>query len=226
MRNDILMVDDDKDLNEIVKMYLEDKEMNVRTVTQGIMFRKAFQEKKPDLIILDIDLPGTDGFQLCQYVRETSQNIPIIFLTNYHQESHRIQSFELGADDFMAKPFSLEELRLRIIARLKDKHMFWQQKVLHFGNFVLDLQSETLTKDQKSVQLTSIEMDIFRLLASHSDQIYSEKDIYEEVWKDNYNQDTRMVNVHISNLRKKIEKLDCTNKYIQTQWGKGYKYVG
>lgn len=126
----------------------------------------------------------------------------------------------------MAKPFSLEELRLRIITRLKDKHNFKQQTCLTFGQIILNLQTEQLTYNQKSVSLTTTEIDIFYLLVSHPNQIYSEKEIYENIWNNQYIQDTRMVNVHISNLRKKIQKIDPNHKYIQTVWGKGYKYVG
>lgn len=225
MANDILMIEDDRDLCEIVTMYLYDKGMQVRAVYQGRMMEEELSKKIPDLIILDIELPDRDGFELCQKIRKIDENVPIIFLTNHIQESNRIQAFEMGGDDFVSKPFSLEELRLRIMTRLKDKQRFKQQTSLTFGTVTLDLQSEELMIGLHSIQLTSIETEIFRLLASHPDKIYSEKDIYSMIWKENYNRDTRMVNVHISNIRRKLEKIDPNHKYIQTIWGKGYKYV-
>lgn len=225
MANDILMIEDDRDLCEIVTMYLYDNGMQVRAVYQGRMMEEELSKKIPDLIILDIELPDRDGFELCQKIRKIDENVPIIFLTNHIQESNRIQAFEMGGDDFVSKPFSLEELRLRIMTRLKDKQRFKQQTSLTFGTVTLDLQSEELMIGLHSIQLTSIETEIFRLLASHPDKIYSEKDIYSMIWKENYNRDTRMVNVHISNIRRKLEKIDPNHKYIQTIWGKGYKYV-
>ena len=225
MTNDILMIEDDRDLCEIVTMYLYDKGMQVRAVYQGRMMEEELLKTIPDLIILDIELPDRDGFELCQKIRKIDENVPIIFLTNHIQESNRIQAFEMGGDDFVGKPFSLEELRLRMMKRLKDKQRFKQQTSLTFGTVTLDLQSEELMIGHHSIQLTSIETEIFRLLASHPDKVYSEKDIYSIIWKENYNRDTRMVNVHISNIRRKLEKIDPNHKYIQTIWGKGYKYV-
>lgn len=112
MANDILMIEDDRDLCEIVTMYLYDKGMQVRAVYQGRMMEEELSKKIPDLIILDIELPDRDGFELCQKIRKIDENVPIIFLTNHIQESNRIQAFEMGGDDFVSKPFSLEELRL------------------------------------------------------------------------------------------------------------------
>ncbi|MFR7592672.1 MAG: response regulator transcription factor [Longibaculum sp.] len=226
MQNDILMIDDDSDLNEIVGMYLENNGMIFRSIHKGCLLKEELDKKVPDLIILDIELPDIDGFELCQIIQEKDENLPIIFLTNHHEEENRIRAFRLGGSDFVGKPFSLEELRLRIVARLKDKQNFKQLTCLKFGNMRLNLQTEELIYERQSISLTSTEMNIFHLLASHPDKIYSEREIYENVWNDQYVQDTRMVNVHISNLRKKIQKIDSKHKYIQTVWGKGYKYVG
>lgn len=226
MQNDILMIDDDQDLIEIVEMYLVDKGFYFRKIYRGRFLDEEMEKKIPDLIILDIELPDRDGFDLCQQIRRYDENLPIIFLTNHHEENNRIQAFELGGDDFLSKPFSLEELRLRIITRLKDKHLLKQQTKFKFGNLILDISNETLSVLDQTIELTTTEMDIFRLLAAHPNVIYSEKEIYSQIWEEDYNKDTRMVNVHISNLRKKIDQISPAHKYIQTVWGKGYKYIG
>ena len=226
MENDILMVDDDLDLNEIVGIYLKKSGMEFRSINRGLLLKEELDKKLPDLIILDIELPDRDGFELCQLIQQRDENLPILFLTNHHEEKNRIQAFQLGGNDFLGKPFSLEELRLRIITRLKDKHNFKQQTCFMFGELTLNLQTEELIYHEKSVSLTALEIEIFKLLATHPQKIYSEKDIYINIWNDQYSQDTRMVNVHIANLRKKIQKIDSQHKYIQTLWGKGYQFVG
>lgn len=226
MANDILMIDDDQDLNEIVGMYLNECGMDFRSISLAYLWQSELDKKIPDLIILDIEMPGINGFELCTQIREFNEDIPIIFLTNHFEVNNRIQAFQRGGNDFLAKPFSLEELKLRIVARLKDKMLLSQKKRFVFGEVILDLQERQIWIHHKSVVLTAIELEIFRLLASHPQTIYNEKDIYAAIWKEHYNQDTRMVNVHISNLRKKLESLDTKHKYIHTVWGKGYQYIG
>ena len=226
MDNNILMIDDDKDLNEVVDMYLSNYGMTFRSIAYASLWRDEIQKEKPDLIILDIEMPGINGFDICQEIRQFDDDISILFLTNHVEENNRIQAFLKGGNDFLGKPFSLEELRLRIEARLKDKRILQNKKLFQFGDITLNLQTSQIMMKDKKIELTPVEVEIFYLLGSHPFHIYSEKDIYAIIWKEKYDQDTRMVNVHISNLRKKLMYLDAKHKYIQTIWGKGYQYIG
>ncbi|MFR7592676.1 MAG: response regulator transcription factor [Longibaculum sp.] len=226
MLNDILMIDDDQDLNEVVGMYLIDKGMKFRSLCQPHLWKEEIAKKKPHLILLDVEMPGYNGFDLCQDMRNMGLSIPIIFLTSHSEEENRIQSFETGGNDFMAKPFSLEELRLRIEARLKDKQLLKKKSLYTFGDLECNIRENYITIFGKTIVLTNIEMAILYFLATHPQKVYSEKEIYQRVWHESYNQDTRMVNVHISNIRKKIKKIDHNHTYIQTIWGKGYQFIG
>lgn len=226
MGNDILIVDDDYDLSEIVAMFLEDKDYTVRVIGRASMVKQAIEDRSPDLILLDIEIPDGDGFDICNQIRQCDEEVPIIFLSSHIDEQNRIRSFETGGNDFLGKPFSLEELYLRIEARLRDKHRLKQRTVFQVGELLMDAQKEILSKGGQTIRLTATEIKILKLFVMHPGKIYSEKEIFSEIWEETYNQDTRMVNVHISNLRKKIEKVDPSHKYIQTIWGKGYQYAG
>lgn len=224
--NNILIVDDDRALCEVITIYLNDYGFNVYSLHHSHLVLPWINNNEPDLVILDINLSSGNGFELCQEIRKNDEEIPIIFLTNHVSEENRIRSFKTGANDFVGKPFSLEELKLRIEARLKDKHLLKQKTKIKYKNLILDLQLGSLSNGDKNVVLTTTEVQIFRLLADHPTKVFSERDIFLNIWKDLYDQDTRMVNVHISNIRKKIKKVDPTNKYILTSWGKGYHFIG
>lgn len=226
MKNKLLIVDDDRELCEILKLYLEDFGFDVKTMFHSARLMEVLHKELPDLIVLDIEMPGEDGFACCEKIREFYEDIPIIFLTSHQQVDNRVKSFKLGANDFVGKPFSLEELKLRIETRLKDYQRLKKQTSLYFGNLVLDLLTEKISYQGCEISLTSIEMEIFQLLAKHPEKIYSEKEIFMIIWKEDYTLDTRMVNVHISNIRKKLLKIDPNHKYIQTRWSKGYQYIG
>jgi len=219
MEEKILIVDDDKNVHEILTMYLQKENYRVITADNGIEALDLIEKERPDLIILDIMMPDMDGKEVIQNLRKENQ-IPVIFLSARSEEFDRILGLELGADDYVTKPFSPREVVARIKANLKRSNPeINRSRIIKYPDLVIDPVNRSVEANDQKIQLTPKEYELLLLLASHPDRVFERELLYERVWgMDSYGS-ARSVDVHINWLRDKL-KLD----YIKTVWGVGYKF--
>ena len=209
----ILIIDDDKDVLIAAEQYLQKNNEDVFTATGGSKGLRVLKQETIDCIVLDVLLKGESGFDLCRKIRSFSSED----LKN---------GFLMGADDYITKPFSLEELYLRIQARIRQYYQIpSRQKILNFFPLRINLDARTIQIQDNRVPLTMSEFDILVLLAQTPEHVYTISEIYQRVWKMPDMNSTHTVQVHIANLRKKLEEAWGDHMFIQTVWGKGYKFV-
>jgi two-component system, OmpR family, alkaline phosphatase synthesis response regulator PhoP len=218
----ILIVDDEKDILEFLKYNFEKEGYIVFTAQNGIEGKEAAFKTKPDLIILDIMMPGIDGVELCKELRESSDfsETLIIFLTARGEDYSQIAGFEVGADDYIAKPVKPRVLLARVKALLKRKGKTKSdQKVIDIGNVVIDLNKREIIIGENSIHLPKIEFEILVLLVSYPGKIFTREEIYSKIWGNEVFVSDRTLDVHIRKLREKIG-----NEYIKTIKGVGYGF--
>lgn len=230
----ILVVDDEPTIREVVRKYLERERFKVVEAESGTQVLPLIQKHAPDLVVLDIMLPGTDGLSITRSLRDPVEtaslrldgDIPIILLTALGDEPRRITGFELGADDYIVKPFSPRELvmRAKAILRRKSGGNPVTGKPVQFGSFSLDPRSRSLTLSDRLVDLTAKEFDLLYFLVQHPRQVFTRTQLIEQVWGYEFDGDDSTVTVHIRRLREKIEADSSHPIYIQTVWGAGYKF--
>ena len=223
MARDILVVEDDSNILELICMYLEKEGFDVRTANNGGKAIEEFQKKEPDLILLDIMLPVMDGWGVCAKVRETSK-VPIIMLTAKSEVMDRIHGLEMGADDYLVKPFEMKELIARINAVLRRSEIPDDtRKRLSFDKLAIDLDSYELVVDGKKIDTPPKELELLYHLASTPNRVYTRNQLLDEVWGFDYFGDSRTVDVHIKRLREKVENIS-EQWALRTVWGVGYKF--
>lgn len=221
----LLVVDDDVDILNINQIYFSNIGFNVYTSETAKDAMDIVESIVLDCIILDISLPDIDGYKMCNDIKE-KVNIPIIFLSNYEHEEEKVRGFLAGGDDYITKPYSLKELELRIYAHMRQyKNITSVPNVLKFSALVINVNSRKVTFDGESIDLTTMEFEILLFLAENKEQVFSKIEIYNQVWKMPDIGDQHTVQVHIAQMRKKINSLSREHQYIQTVWGKGYKFV-
>jgi DNA-binding response OmpR family regulator len=224
----ILIVDDEETIREVVRRYLEREGYSVMEAADGFEALDLIRSISPDLIILDLMLPGIDGLSLTQHIRQDRQ-IPILMLTAKGEASDRIRGLDLGADDYVAKPFSPQEVVLRVRAILrrtsKEPHVGIGRK-LRFDKLIVDPVSRTVLLGGDTITLTAKEFDLIYFFASNPRQAFSRAQLLENVWGDELYTDPSTVTVHIRRLREKIENNPSNPKYLLTVWGIGYKFEG
>ncbi|HBG0318124.1 TPA: response regulator transcription factor, partial [Clostridioides difficile] len=219
------VVDDDVDILNINQIYFSNIGFNVYTSETAKDAMDIVESIVLDCIILDISLPDIDGYKMCNDIKE-KVNIPIIFLSNYEHEEEKVRGFLAGGDDYITKPYSLKELELRIYACMRQyKNITSVPNVLKFSALVINVNSRKVTFDGESIDLTTMEFEILLFLAENKEQVFSKIEIYNQVWKMPDIGDQHTVQVHIAQMRKKINSLSREHQYIQTVWGKGYKFV-
>lgn len=228
MENKILVVDDERPISDIIKFNLEKEGYKVVVAEDGQQAINMTYEHKPNLIILDIMLPIIDGFSVCKKLRE-SISTPIIMLTAKEEEVDKVLGLELGADDYMTKPFSVRELMARVkanICRLNfmSSGMEGSGQLVKSGNLVIDLGRYEVRKDTTVIELTLREFELLKYLAMHPEQVFSRETLLEEVWGYEYYGDVRTVDVTVRRLREKIEDEPSNAKYVQTKRGVGYYF--
>jgi len=224
----ILIIEDDPEIRNVIQMYLIRHSFEVAVAERGDLAVAMVQSIRPDLIILDVLLPGKDGFEVCKEVREFT-SAPILFLSCKKEEQDKITALGLGGDDYMTKPFSPNELVARVKANLRRPYLTGAPQehpsVLRFGPLQIDVLSRTVKVNQIEVTLSKKEFDLLRFLVSRPGQTFSHEELFREIWGQESFNDTRTIIVHVSNLRKKIE-LDPSNpQYIINVHGVGYKFV-
>ncbi len=227
MSEKVLVVDDEESILTLIKFNLEKAGLNVITADEGKKALAKAKEEKPDLIILDIMLPGMDGMEICKRLRKEDNNIPILMLTAKDEEIDKILGLEIGADDYMTKPFSIRELMARVKAMLRRSLQYVESKDGENKYMVNDLvvfpdKYEVFLKGENII-LTPKEFELLELLVRNKGNVLDRNFLLTKIWGYDYYGDTRIVDVHISNLREKIEDKTASPKYIKTVRGVGYK---
>ena len=220
----ILLVDDDPNIRQLVNLYLQKEGFEVMMADRGDEALKMFKASPPNLILLDIMLPGMDGWQVCREVRKIS-NIPIIMLTAKDETFDKVLGLELGADDYVVKPFDMKEL----VARIKAVSRRFQaadapEKELVFPGLTININQYTVMYMGKELEMPPKELELLYFLASHPGMVFTREQLLEQVWGYDYFGDSRTVDVHVKRLREKLTEGEKLGWQIKTVWGVGYKF--
>ena len=221
----IMVVDDDQDLAEMLGIVLNGVGMEVDLVSRGDEAVEVFKNSQPDLVLLDIMLPGTDGIEVCREIRKQSTRVPIVMLTAKSDTHDIVKGLEAGADDYMVKPFQPSELVARIRTRLR-RVSGDINGTLTIGDLAIDIVEHTVARGGKEIPLTRLEFDLLVALAKEPGRVFTREALLGEVWGYRHSTDTRLVNVHIQRLRAKIEHDPENPTIISTVRGVGYKAGG
>jgi two-component system response regulator VicR len=225
----VLIIEDEKNISDIVKLNLTKEGFNVDTAFDGQEGLNKALGTDPDLVLLDVMLPSLDGFEVCRKVREKSA-VPIIMLTAKEEEVDKVLGLELGADDYITKPFGLRELIARIKANIRRTVMAGDigqtpsSNTTEYGNLTIDGDRYEVRKDGAPLELTLREFELLRYLAEHEDKVFSREQLLEDVWGYEYYGDIRTVDVTVRRLREKLEDDSSDPKYILTKRGIGYYF--
>ena len=223
MARNILVVEDDNNISNLIKLYLDKGGFDVRLAADGGKAVEEFRAREPDLILLDVMLPILDGWGVLARIRETSK-CPVIMLTAKGEVDDRIHGLEMGADDYVVKPFEMKELLARINAVLRRTEIPDDtQKKLVFDKLVINLDSYELIVDGKKIDTPPKELELLYHLASAPNRVYTRNQLLDEVWGFDYFGDSRTVDVHVKRLREKVEGVSDQWE-LKTVWGVGYKF--
>lgn len=223
----ILIIEDDMDIAELERDYLEANGFAVEILGDGALGEKRALEADVDLILLDIMLPGMDGFQVCRKVREV-RNIPILLVSARQEDVDKIRGLGLGADDYIVKPFSPSELVARVKAHLQRYQQLTGKKgaanVLQRGALTIDKDGHRVFLDGKEVPMPNKEFALLLFLAENPGVVFSKETLFERIWGEDSLGDTATVSVHVNRIREKIEPSTAKPTYIETVWGVGYRF--
>jgi DNA-binding response OmpR family regulator len=221
----VLVVDDEPIVREVVARYLAREGHEALEAGDGDQARELIESESHDLVVLDVMLPGTDGLSLCRWIRSLSE-LPVIMLTARGEEADRIVGLELGADDYVTKPFSPRELAARVRSVLRRSNANGESaRELGFGDVRLERETREAHKAERPVRLTAREFDLLWFLASHPRRVFSRDQLMASVWGYTAALDTGTVTVHIRRLREKIEDDPSKPRHLETVWGIGYRLV-
>ena len=222
---EILIVEDEPSIAEVVELYLRRAGYQVEAVHDGDAALKRLEQHLPDLVVLDVMLPGVDGFSILRWLRDRS-DVPVIFITARREEVERIAGLELGADDYVVKPFSPQELvsRVRAVLRRIQREEAKPEKPLAYGDLSIDPQTRLVTLGGQEIALTSREFDLLWLMAQRPRQVFTREQLLDRVWGVSEFIDPGTVTVHLRRLREKIEKDASQPTRLVTVWGVGYKF--
>lgn len=224
MKTRIMVVDDDPNIRELVRLYLEKEGFEVVCAERGDEAVKLFRSSPPNLMLLDVMLPGMDGWQVCREVRKIS-NIPIIMLTAKDETFDKVLGLELGADDYIVKPFDMKELVARIKAVIRRfQAADTPEKELVFPGLTINISQYTVTYMGKALDMPPREIELLYFLASHPGMVFTREQLLEQVWGYDYFGDSRTVDVHVKRLREKLAGGEELGWQIKTVWGVGYKF--
>jgi two-component system, OmpR family, response regulator MtrA len=219
----ILVVDDEAHIVELARLYLAREGFEVEGLGDGAQALTRIAQLKPDLVVLDVMLPGMDGLTICKEIRKQSQ-VPIIMLTARDEVTDKVVGLEVGADDYLTKPFHPQELVARAKALLRRAHVEPEQpKLIRAGKLEIDLERHEVRHDQARVHLRPKEFDLLALLARHPGRVFQRSEMLDLVWGYDFPGYTRTVDVHVQQVREKLAGAGITNPSIQTVWGVGYR---
>ncbi|MGH3012207.1 MAG: response regulator [Gaiellaceae bacterium] len=222
----VLVVDDEPIVREVVVSYLRHEGFDTLEAGDGDTARELVEREGPSLVVLDLMLPGTDGLELCRWIRARS-DVPVIMLTARGEEADRIVGLELGADDYVTKPFSPRELatRVRTVLRRSEPSVSRAESLTFDGGLEVSARTREVTKAGELLRLTAKEFDLLWFLANHPRQVFSRDQLMDRVWGYEAALDTGTVTVHVRRLREKIEDDASRPRFLQTVWGVGYRFV-
>ncbi len=230
--NKILIIEDDPHISELLEIHVGDLGYQLKHAADGVAGVERFEEDEYALVILDLMLPKLDGFEVCKKIRAQNNYTPILMLTSKSEELDKVLGLELGADDYITKPFSIRELMARIKAIFRrieaDKEKATgnsKSKELIFGDLKIYLDKRKVLLDKAPIDLTAKEFDLLALFASNPGRAYSRQELLDMVWGYQFDGYEHTVNSHINRLRSKIEQDPTNSKYIKTVWGIGYSFV-
>ena len=231
----VLVVDDDPNIVEVLRLYFDKDGFAVISCLSGDKALETFQTSQPDLVVLDLMLPGKDGYDICREIRKTS-DVPIIMLTARTDTLDKVVGLELGADDYVQKPFEPKELlaRVKAVLRRSDKRdsapaqssdAKENNEVIAYDGFTVDMARYVVTVDGKEIDIPPKELELLFFLASHPNRVFSREQLLENVWGYDFYGESRTVDVHIKRIREKLERPNVTTNWvIKTVWGVGYKF--
>lgn len=224
----VLVIEDDKSIVDLLEIHLKDLNCEVTTVLDGAEGLKLALANPYDLIVLDIMLPNLSGFEICKEVRRKDVYTPVLILTSKSEEVDKVLGLELGADDYLTKPFSIREFIARVKAILRRVESIQKEigtdSDISVGEIVIEVNKRKVTLNGNRIELTPKEFDLLHLLASHPGKIYTREQLLNILWGYQYNGYEHTVNSHINRLRSKIEPNISDPKYILTSWGIGYRF--
>ncbi|HDV8370218.1 TPA: response regulator transcription factor [Bacillus cereus] len=227
----ILIADDDKEIRNLLKIYLERELYMLDTAINGEEALHLFNQNNYNLVILDLMMPKIDGIEVCKKLRDKT-NVPILMLTAKDHEVDKILGLSIGADDYITKPFSIHEVIARVKALMRrflvlgSNNTAQEKTTLSFKGLTINLNTYTVHTNKEEISLTGKELELLKFFTSNPGQVFTKTQLFRNVWDDNYIEDDNTVMVHIRKLRKKIEIDPSNPKFIQTIWGIGYKFVG
>jgi DNA-binding response OmpR family regulator len=227
----VLVIEDELDIAKLVQLHLQDLPCEVNLAFDGIVGLAEAEAKPYDLIILDLKLPGLEGLEVCKRLRARGRYTPILMLTSKSSELDRVLGLEVGADDYLTKPFSVMELTARVKALFRRVEMLGkkgegaQAKLLQAREMTIDIERHAVTVRGQSIELTAREFDLLVHFARHPGRVYSREQLLDQVWGYQHSGYDHTVNSHINRLRSKIERDPQNPEYIHTVWGVGYKFA-
>ena len=230
MRRKVLVIEDNPDMADLLALHLQDLQCEVELASDGTVGLQQALATPFDLIILDLMLPGLDGLEICKQIRSTSHYIPILMLTAKSTELDRVLGLEIGADDYLTKPFSIQELLARVKALFRRVEALSAPSLpltsgpLHIADLEIDSEKRTVRLGNRGVELTAREFDLLAHFARHPGRVYTRAQLLDGVWGYGHDGYEHTVNSHINRLRAKIEKNPAQPRYILTVWGVGYKF--
>lgn len=226
----ILVADDEPDVVEVISvgLSLNSPDWEVNSAEDGPSALTAFRHTQPDLVILDMNMPGMSGLEVCQAIRRQNNDVPIIFLTVRDEEIEKVRGLEAGADDYITKPFSPLELtaRIRALLRRTNRGKLLRPQNFSFQDLFIDYAARSVTVSGESVRLTAIEYNLLYLLASHAGQVLSHSFLLTNVWGPEYRNDIDYLKVHVRHLREKLGDDAQNPRFIFTERSKGYRFAG
>lgn len=224
MNNEIFVVDDDQNIARLIRLYLEQEGYAVQHFARGDEALAAFKRSEPRLMLLDIMLPGIDGWDVCREVRKSSK-LPIIMLSAKEETFDKVKSLEMGADDYITKPFEPQEMMARIKAVLRRTDgQANPDETLRFPGLSISLSAYEVIFDDQQVQMPPKELELLHFLAMHQNQVFTREQLLEKVWGFDYFGDSRTVDVHVKRLREKLPDSERFGWTIRTVWSVGYKF--
>ncbi|BFH61354.1 response regulator transcription factor [Paenibacillus azoreducens] len=228
----ILIVEDDPQIARIVLDHLRREDFECTWASTGLEGWEEFRRMKPDLAVVDIMLPEMDGFDLCRNIRLAS-DVPLLLMSAKQEDQAKVEGLELGADDYITKPFSLTEMTARIKSHLRrfrryqhPDHVNKEQVWSYEGGLTLDIAKRQAVMEGRTLELTSKEWSLLHLLAAHPERLFTKKELYEHVWQQTDAEGNNTVTVHIKSLRGKLKEDPRDPRLIQTVWGSGYRFIG
>lgn len=232
MAKNVLIIEDDPDIAQLIAMHLQDNEWEIELAGTGKSGLEAFQRRHFDLVVLDVMLPEMDGLAVCRELRSRADYVPILMLTSKSSELDRVVGLEMGADDYLTKPFSIPELIARVRALFrrvealdKQSKNAERQNLIEHSGMMIDLERHEVRVNEKKVELTAREFELLVHFASHPGHVFNRTQLLDQVWGYNHEGYEHTVNTHINRLRAKIESDPAKPEFIQTVWGVGYKFA-